>query len=522
MSSSRKSIYFLVFALFLGLVLPGIASADDLAAVARAHPQAGDGAVDLSIRDAVLQALEGNLDIEIERFNPAIKDAEVMTATGEFDPTVRLEYSYEDAESPQTSEEGLSSGAGTTETVTKDLSVGVGGKLTTGTEYDLSFDREQSQFTQRDTLTGDTVNPSEYNLDLSLTLSQPLLKDFGRGVNTADIRIARGEKGMSREDFHARVIEVIAEAQSAYWDLVAAGRNLAVSEQSLALAMDLLEENRVRLDVGTMAPLEVLQAETGVAQREEEVITARSFIEDAEDNLKRILNLPKDVAQWKLRINPTDVPNHVKREIDLLAELNRAFEERPDYKKSQMQIENDLINEQFARNQLLPTADVEAEGMYMAVDEEFDEAFDDIVDREARTWQLGLSAEYPLRNRTARGEHEKARLERRQSEKELENLRLSIIVEVNKAVRDIRTGQKRIEVTAKSVELAEESLKSERKKLEVGVSTSHDVLEFEEELADAQRRAILARLEYAKALINLARATGVLLEENDIVIDEHI
>jgi outer membrane protein TolC len=160
--------------------------------------------------------------------------------------------------------------------------------------------------------------------------------------------------------------------------------------------------------------------------------------------------------------------------------------------------------------------------MYLAVDEEFDEAFDDIVDREAPTWQLGLTAEYPLGNRAARGEHEKAQLERRQSEKESENLRLSIIVEVNKAARDIRTGLKRIEVTTKSVELAEESLKAERKKLEVGVSTSHDVLEFEEELADARRRAILARLEYAKGLINLARATGVLLEENDIVIDEHI
>jgi outer membrane protein TolC len=127
---------------------------------------------------------------------------------------------------------------------------------------------------------------------------------------------------------------------------------------------------------------------------------------------------------------------------------------------------------------------------------------------------LGLTAEYPIRNRTAKGEYRKAQLEKRQSEKESENLRLSIIVEVNKAVRDIRTSMKRIEVTAKAVALAEESLKAERKKLEVGVSTSHDVLEFEEEAVNAQRREILAKLDYAKALINLSNSTGTLLEEN--------
>ena len=185
-----------------------------------------------------------------------------------------------------------------------------------------------------------------------------------------------------------------------------------------------------------------------------------------------------------------------------------------------MQIENDAVNERFTRNQLLPTVDLTGEYQFLAVAGQFDDAFDDIEGGDSPSWQLGLTAEYPIGNRTAKGEHKKAHLERRQSEKEAENLRLSIIVEVNKAVRDIRTSLKRIEVTAKAIELAEESLKAEHKKLEVGVSTSHDVLEFEEELVDAQRRGILAKLNYAKALINLSNATGMLLEENNIVIEE--
>jgi outer membrane protein TolC len=493
---------------------------------------AGERSIDLGIGEVVEKALEANLDIEIERYNPGIEEAGVTSAMGVFDPTFRLDYSYEESESPQTTTEGLASDSGQTETVRKALSLTTEGKLTTGTEYGVTFHREQSQFTQRDTFIdpnplvigdeflGDVRNPAEYNLDLTFTLTQPLLKDFGRDINTTELRIARSEQEMSVEEFRKRVIEVIAEAQSAYWNLAAVIRNLQVTEQSLATATDLLKENRIRLEVGTMAPLEVLQAETGVAQREEEVILARSIIKDAEDNLKRILNLPKGTEEWQVSINPTDIPDVVEREIDLQAELEKAFEKRPDYQKSKMQIESDMINERFSKNQLLPTVDANAELQYLAVDEDFEDAFDDITDRDARSWQLGMTAEYPLRNRSAKGEYEKSQLERQQSEKETENLRLSIIVEVNKAVRDIRTNLKRIEVTAKSVELAEESLKAERKKLEVGVSTSHDVLQFEEELADAQRRRILAVLDYAKALINLSAATGTLLEENNIVIEE--
>jgi outer membrane protein TolC len=500
----------------------GPAAPADVATDAQAQADADETTIDLSMKDAVLAAIRGNLDIKVERYSPAIKDAEVMTATGEFDPTVGATLSYEDRKSPQTSQEGLASNAGTTETERTNLNLVVEGKLETGTRYSVSFGSEESQFTQKDTPTGDKSNPSEYNLDFTIALTQPLLKDFGREPNTAAIMIARGAKSMSVEDFSSRVTEVVADAQSAYWDLLAVKRNLVVSEQSLALARDLLKENRIRLEVGAMARLEVLQAETGVAQREEEVIIARSLIEDAEDNLKRILNLPKDVEQWKVRINPTDTPDIVEREIDLEAELKLAFKNRPEYRKSLMQIENDLINERFAENQLLPTAEVTAEGKFLSVNESFSDAFEDVAKGTAPTWQVGLTTEYPLGNRAARGEREKAGLERRRSEKESENQRLSIIVEVNKAARDIRTGFKRIEVTTKSIELAEESLRAERKKLEVGVSTSHNVLRFEEDLADAQRRQILAGLEYAKGLIELARATGVLLEENDIVIDENI
>jgi outer membrane protein TolC len=518
----------LVVALLLCLVQTGPGHAADDAPAVKQQPAVTEKVVELGLRDAIARALEANLDIVVERYNPDIKDAELLSATGVFDPTMRLEYFYSEDQSPQTTQEGLASNAGTTETVTKDLSLTLEGKLPPGTEYEVFFDREQSQFTQRnvyDPLSmtfSDQRNPAEYNLDLTFGLTQPLLKDFGFDANLADIRVARGEKHMSVEDFRKRVMDTTAEVQMAYWDLVATIANLRVAEQSYTLAEDLLKENRIRLKVGTMAPLEVVQAETGVAQREEELIVARSLIKDVEDNVKRLLNLPKNTEDWKVRIAPTDKPSVVQRDIDLLKQLNLAFEKRPDYKRSLMQIENDAINERFARNQVLPTVDINGEYQFLAVDEEFHQAFDDIERGTSPSWLLGVTAEYPVGNRMARGDYTKAQLERQQSEKERENLRLSIIVEVNRAVRGIQTSLKRIDVTAKAVELAEQSLEAEKKKLEVGVSTSHDVLQFEEELADARRRRILAHLDYLKSLVNLSSATGTILEEHNIVIEENL
>ncbi len=488
-------------------------------------------AVHLSLHDAVAKALESNLDIVVEQYNPDIKDAELLSAKGEFDPTILLEFNYQREEVPQTTQEGLASNAATTITTSKDLALTFEGKIPTGTEYEVFFDREQSQFTQKGVFVDPTPapgdefftnvrNPAEYNLDLTFTLTQPLLKDFGFGANLAEIRIARGERNMSLEDFRKQVMDIVAEVQSAYWDIVAAIQNLRVSERSLELAQNLLDENRIRLEVGTMAPLEVVQAETGVAQREQELIVSQSLVKDAEDNLKRLLNLPKDAEEWKLRIVPTDEPVTVKREIDLLSQLELALKKRPDYRRSLMQIENDAINERFARNQLLPTVDLTGQYEFRAVDLKLSRAFDDIERGTSPSWMAGVTAEYPIGNRTAKGDYRKAQLERLQSEKEAENLRLSIIVEVNKAFRDMETSLKLIDTTSKGAELARESLDAERKKLEVGVSTSHDVLEFEEEMSDAERREIVAKIGYRKSLINLAIAVGTLLDENSIVIDE--
>jgi outer membrane protein TolC len=491
----------------------------------------GERVVRLGVCEVVARAVSSNLDIAIERYIPDIRDAEVMSAKGEFDPLLSIDYSYSDSETPQTSREGLSTGAASTETKMNDLSGSLSGKLISGTEYAIVFDRQFSQFIRKDAFippvppatvgTFTTVrDPWQYLLDTYINVTQPLLKDFGFTANLAGIRIARVQRDISLQDFRQGVINTVSEAQKAYWNLVLAIENLRVTENSLALAQDLLRENRIRLKVGTMSPLEVIEAEAGVAQREEGVIVSRRLVSDAEDNLKRLLNLPRNTEEWNVTIVPTDKPVVIKAEFDVNREVELALQKRPDYKSALMQIKSDAINAQFTRNQMLPSVDLIGQYEFQAVDNSVDNALDDIGSGESPSWVAGLSAEYPIWNHTAKGNYETARLQEMQSELVAENVRLGIIVAVRDAVRGIETSQKSIEASQKTVEFAQKSLDAEQKKLEVGISTSYDVLQFMDQLLGAQRREVISRVDYTTSLIDLAAATGTLLEKNNIIINE--
>lgn len=501
--------------------------AQEAANPAKSAGALGERIVPLGVREVVARALVANLDIAVERYTPDISNAELLSAQGEFDPVIRLDYQYGVSETPQTSREGLATGAGTTTTKQNDLTTTLKGKLISGTEYELLFNRQRSQFIRKDAFDPNTggfttiKDPWQYVLDTYVNITQPLLKDFGLSTNLTGIRVARVQRDSSLQDFRQNVINIVRDVQAAYWQLVLALENLRVSEESLALAQDLLRENRIRLEVGTMSPLEVIEAEAGVAQREEGVIVSRKLVKDAEDNLKRVLNLPQNVKDWDFTIVPVDKPVIVEREFDQSSEIETALRNRPDYKSALMQVKSNAINEQFTRNQMLPTTDVFGQYEFQAVDTDFGSAFDSIESGQSPTWMAGLTAEYPIGNRTARGDFQAAQLQKFQSKLAADNLRLGIIVDVRQSIRSIETSLKSIEASQKTTEFARKSLEAEQKKLEVGISTSHDVLQFVEQLVDAERREAISKVNYRIALVNLTAATGTLLEKNNIVIDEH-
>lgn len=467
----------------------------------------------LSLRDTITKALENNLDIIIERYNPQIQETDIGKEEAVFDPTFTMSFDKAETITPSTRRTitfgGPTSVDAETNTFTSELSQ----KIETGTEVSLKTEVFRN---------ADTFNQfnSEYETNMTLSFTQSLLRNFGPDVNKTDIFIAQNNKAISEETFRERVMGIISDVQNIYWELVFRIEDLKAKQKSLALAQEFLERGKIQVEAGTLAPLEIVQGEARVAQREEDVIVAESAIKDAEDRLKRVLNIPKTSDAWDFSIVPKDKPSFDIKEVSLPESIKEAFEFRPDYARAKKNLESTKIQLRFAKNQLLPRLDFVASGGYNGLEGNLGNSFDDITDKENPLWSLGVEVEIPIGNREARSQHTRRRLELQQIKMDIKNLEQQIIEDVRNAVRQIKTDIKRVNATKSSRILAEKQLEVEERKLEVGMSTAFFVLDFQQQLATALSNEAKAITDYNKSLVNFYRTLGTTLEKNNIVLKD--
>jgi len=471
----------------------------------------------LTLREALYVALQNNLDIRVEQFGPELADADVQSAEGAFDAELYFSFTHAENTDPQTTRGSLqTAGANVVYEQNQTIDAGVKGKVASGMTYDISNNQERSK--------GDLVESAgiarEYSVEQRLALTQPLLKNFGILVNTADIRIARANRQVASYEFSRRSQETLTAVHDAYWNVVSSRENLNVAIESLRVARDLLRQNMIRLDVGTMAPLEVLQAETGVAIRQEALITSRQQLRDAEDELKRLLNLPETVEAWNRTILPIEALAPKQTAVDSDTAVRTALAQRPEVRVEQLNLENRGVDRLVARNQLLPTLDATFEYGLRGVNPERGAAYDQSVSGTTDNYLIRTDFAYPVGNRQARGAYQRAQLEEEQQTFTLADTELRVAQEARQAVRAVDTDWQRIGVTKLASRLASEQLDAEKKKLEVGVSTSFDVLQFEEDLTDARRNEVGAQIDYLQSLAQYDLAVGRTLEVHGITIDE--
>lgn len=490
----------------------------------------------LSLQDCIAAAFKNNLDIEVERYFPRINDAVVQSEKGVFDPHLYFNATYVDSTFPLPVSVSIATG-GLTAVETKQwlMSGGITGAIPTGLTYDASV---QSQHTPFSTITDFFGTNGQQRLETSLTVTQPLLRNFGTDVNTTGIRVAAKNREASFYQLEQRMLDTLFEVEQAYWELVFAYEDLRVKRQSLRLAQNLLDENRVRLKVGVIPQLAVLQSETGVAVREQDVIVAETRVENAKDRLIQATNLFPEQLLWDVQIVPTDTPSALQPgEYVEDDEIFTALKNRPELKLLLKQQEAAELGARFAKNQLLPSLDLNASVGLVGLDEDFDTsalplfflgimpqpqdtgidpAFDDLFSGKNFQWMVGFTVEIPWGNRFERGEYRKANLLVSQLDAGIRNLRQLIIQDTRNALRGIETDWERVVATRQTTQFRRESLKAERKKYEVGVSTAHDLLEFEEELATAKAEEQRAIIDYTLSLSNLLRATGTLLKFRNV------
>lgn len=467
----------------------------------------------LTLRECVEQALIHNLDIQIERINPTIESWGVVSAQGAFDPSLTGSIDYQDSTQPLDPERSASLGLSSLKQQQLQSQIGLTGKLPPGTQYNLNaFDSRAS---------GTLASNFVYTGTAGISVTQPILKNFGLSANTAFIRIARKSRQIAQQAFVQQIINTVSDVNNAYYELVFAIEDHKAKVEDLSRAKLLLEENRKRVKIGVLSPLDVTQAEAGVAEREEAVIVAERVIKDNENVLKRLIS--QDVSALRdATLLPVDYPVVQMIETDANRSINTALEMRPDYLQAKHEVERQNILVKYNRNQLWPEIDLQ--GSYGANGRggSFGSFSDNVLSGDNPVWTIGVTVAVPLGNRQARASYQTARLQAEQALLTLKRLEQDVIVTVDNAVRLVRSNLKRVDATRAASRLAEESLKAEEEKLRAGSSTSFLVLQAQAQLAAARSAEIRAQADYNESLVALARSEGTTLQKNNIDLGENL
>jgi outer membrane protein TolC len=472
----------------------------------------GQGEVVLSLRKSVELMLSNNLDLKVERYNPYLLEKEVIKEKAVFDPLAR--FSLQDSKmviSPTTLLNGvLRNESYEQEKIDYEASLAM--KLMTGGLGEIKFSTnkyETNSIFQYDSPT--------YFSNIVFSLNQPLLRNFGVDLNKSRITISTNNVAISRTRLGDATTNMITNLQQVYWNLYLAQQVLDVKNDSLQLARDLMERNKSLVELGTLPSIEILRAEAGVASREEDVIVAENAVRDLEDLMKENLNLPLQDQAIVLSDKPV-LKEFQQR--DVKDYLTIARENRADYQEAQMHIENLKITHKVAKNAMLPLFDIQASYGINATKGHYDTSVKGLDAGGDYSWLVGFKMEIPLGNRWAKNNYQQSKVELEKAETVLKSMERKIELEIKEALRGITSNHKRIRVTQESRRLSQKNLEAEEERMELGMSTSMDVLAVQAERAAAQTRESKATVDYITSLDHLDRVLGTLLETYQIEVQE--
>jgi outer membrane protein TolC len=385
------------------------------------------------------------------------------------------------------------------------MSAGVAGKLHWGTQYNVTLSGEDEESTFNDFI-------EEWSGTLQASVTQPLLRGAGRTVNKARIWQAENARYQSEEALRLTVMQTMGDVIKAYWDLAGSVENVRVRRKSVDNAERLLEITQKRLDIGTASPLDVVQAQAGVATRQSDLISAQSLVADAGDQLKRLANIQDDGRLSGKLLMPVDRPSPEPVVLDVESSIDLALEHRPEVRNADLAIANAEIGLQEARNGLLPQLDLQGSVSRGGRDHKPREVFYGIRDNNDHTWSVGLTGSLPLRNRSARGNYHVAEIGLDEAALRKEQTIQDLILRVRVAARAVDTNQFLVESNRQTRLVQETNLKAEERRLTLGLTTNFQILQVEEDLTTAEVGELRAMIELEKSLVDLSLSEGVLLD----------
>jgi len=479
-----------------------------------------DRLFNLSLQECIMIALAENLDIRVTGYEPLKTDQDIFAARGEFDPVLRSSATYSRSNQSQSQQVVAFGGISSVESFDTVTNAALAGKLHYGTQYTVSWDMNRSESTFSRFM-------EEFSGTLTLQLTQPLLRGFGARYNKVRISIANNNRIASEAQLRLTVLTTTADVIRAYWDLVGAMENLKVRSESLDNAERLLQVNQKRRDIGTAADIEVLQAKAGVATRQSEYISARQNISDASNILKSLLNLRDGEFFSRDLIVPIDRPNPhepgefdpAKHEARIMASIDEALEMRPEIKIRQLDIDNAALEEYRTRKEMLPQIDLVYNYTTGGRDPKLRDTLTGITERQDYAYSYGIQGSIPIFNRAARGAHNRARITRRQAEMNLAHARQQLMLNVHLAATKVASNAILIQSNKQATRLQIANVAAEEKRLQLGVTTSWQVLQIQQDLTAAQVQELISNIEFEKSLVELQLAEGTLLDNLGIELD---
>jgi len=454
----------------------------------------------LELKQAERLVLERNLDLRAQAFETRASEALVRKGYGIYDPRLQADLAE------GTARRRINSQFFSAKTVTeyRQFDFLLTQKLPTGADLIAGFTNLRERVDPRP-----PIDPS-YASELRFTLVQPLLRNFGSTVTEQQILFAVKDREASVQDLREQAFELISRVRDTWFDALRARDELAYRQTSVVLAQTVLDENRARVEVGVLPPVEILEAEVGLLTRERLLLDAQRAYQDVLDELGVLVNAGGAV---EVADEPLGQP---ALEVGEGQGLRSALEKRPDLLRRLKEIERLNLESRIARNQLLPAVDLSGSYAHVGLGQDYSSDLDDISSNNFRNWEVGLTVSYPIGNREARNEYLRTRQQLKGRHALLAQLREEISKEVRGAIRLLEVSRKIIEAASRGRDLSEEKLRTLLKRKEVGLATTRDVLEGEEDLALARTDQITALADYNKAATQYLRVTGELLEHEGI------
>jgi outer membrane protein TolC len=468
----------------------------------------------VTVEEAVKLALQNNLGLEAERLSPQAAAFGVAQARAAYVPNLFSTTTKSSSDRPPS--DFLS---GTGDVITSGATrtnVGIGQNVPWGGgQYQVSFlgtrSTTSSQFA--------TFNPN-LGASLDATYVQPLLRGFKIDGFRQQLQQARNTEEIADIELRQRVTQVARATRSGYYNLVSAISGLELANQSLELSRELLRNNQRKVEIGTMAPIDITEAEAEVARLEESVIVAESQIRSAEDALRMLVLNPSQTDFWATRLVPAEQPTLEPRPIDVEGAVTNALQNRTDLSVFKKRLESTDISMSYLRNEKLPEVNLQANYGVIGVggtqfdwdystftvrnqtQRSFADALRDVFGNDFRTWSLQLVVRYPVGTSQADAALAEARLQRQQQTTNIREAEMRIAAEVREAGRQVTTSLQRVQSTRKARELSERRLQAEEKRLAVGLSDTFRVFQTQRDLSAAKSSELRAILDYNRALVN--------------------